>query len=285
MSSADLTIGGLTLHLEGGDGVAAAMSLPGMRTFIGENGSAPRLTLLLDAKVPEAEGNERHSFEICDGREMCRFVAGNDGAWYYTFGPGERLRIAPTRPYMAQCTPIVNLDKLRFALWLAYGMMAMHHGRMPVHSSAVVCDGRAVMCLGESGTGKSTHTRLWTSTIEGCHLLNDDSPILAATADGAMLYGSPWSGKTHCYRQEAYPVAALLRLQQRKKNSIRRLKTIEAFAALQPSCPPSLAHDSRTTDIMIDFVGKIISTTPVYLMGCLPNAEAAIMSHNTIYGN
>ena len=57
-------------------------------------------------------------------------------------------------------------------------LKAAADAKQELHSVMVVKDGKAVLCLGESGTGKSTHTRLWRENIEGAHLLNDDSPIL-----------------------------------------------------------------------------------------------------------
>ncbi len=54
----------------------------------------------------------------------------------------------------------------------------------------------AVMFLGESGTGKSTHSRMWLENIEGSTLLNDDAPAVRISADGTTAYGTPWSGKT-----------------------------------------------------------------------------------------
>lgn len=99
-----------------------------------------------------------------------------------------------------------------------------------------------------------------------------------------MVYGSPWSGKTHCYHQKRVPVAALLRLEQKPENSIRKLGVIESFAALQPSCPPCMVKDERCTDKLVDFISEVIRHTAVYRMGCLPNAAAALMSHKTIIG-
>ncbi len=56
-----------------------------------------------------------------------------------------------------------NLDPrlLRFACWMAYGVMTVPYQTVAIHTSTIVCQGKAVLFLGESGTGKSTHTRLW----------------------------------------------------------------------------------------------------------------------------
>lgn len=277
-----LNIGGMPIGIDGEDSLSRALTLPGMSEFA--TNAKPVVFIQLDSNFTTPVRHLLHRFEIADGNAECRFGIDADDVLYYDFGHGRQLRYDRKHPDIVEITPIVDISVLRFALWTAYSMLGLSLDRVPVHSSVVVCDGRAVMCLGESGTGKSTHTRLWLENIPGTHLLNDDSPILAVEGDDVVVYGSPWSGKTHCYRQERVPVAALLRLEQRPENSIRRLRTLEAFAALQPSCPPCLAKEERCMDALVDFIGKAIQHTAFYRMGCLPNADAALMSHKTIIG-
>ena len=283
MNEAWLGLGGLTVRLTGGDSVGAAMRIPGMAVFAVPGGKAD-IELALDAPLPAAALQPLHRFPIVDDRSHCLFGLDAEGRYAYHFEGYGRLRFDPRQPGRVECSPIGDSAVLRFALWIALSMTGPGLGVVPLHASAVVCHGQAVACLGESGTGKSTHTRLWLSHIEGCHLLNDDSPLLAAAADGVWLYGSPWSGKSPCFRAERRPLAALLRLEQRRQNSIRRLGVVEAFAALQPSCPPCLMKEERLADRLVDLVGKVIARTPVYRMGCLPDAGAAQLSHSTIFG-
>lgn len=277
-----LSIGGLALALEGGESLRHVMMLPGMSFFISD--AEPDVHVSLDADVALRPCRQLHRFDIADGTAECRFGIDADGVYHYDFGEGRRMCYDPRRPDYAVLSPIADPSILRFAMWTAYSMLGLGRRRVPVHSSTVVCDGRAVMCLGESGTGKSTHTRLWLENIPDTYLLNDDSPILAVEGDEVAVYGSPWSGKTHCYHQERLPVAALLRLMQRPENSIEHLGVLQSFAALQPSCPPCLAREERCMDLLVTFISDVISRTSVYRMGCLPDADAARLSHKTIMG-
>ena len=93
---------------------------------------------------------------------------------------------------------------LRFAMWAGLGLMLVPLETVAIHSSCIVYRGKAVLFLGASGTGKSTHTRLWLENIEGSTLLNDDSPFVRVEDGKVWAYGSPWSGKTSCYKQECY---------------------------------------------------------------------------------
>ena len=152
-----------------------------------------------------------------------------------------------------------------------------------IHSSTIVHQGRAVLFLGESGTGKSTHTRLWLKSIPDAHLLNDDSPALAVENGEAVVYGTPWSGKTHCYHQLRFPLAGVVRLSQAPYNSIKRLSVIEAFSAIHPSCPPALAQDERYQDLIVDMLSDVISGVPMFHLECLPDEDAAWTSHDAIF--
>lgn len=134
---------------------------------------------------------------------------------------------------------------LRFALWMGYGLMTVRKDTVALHGSCIVYKGKAVLFLGESGTGKSTHTRLWRENIAGSKLLNDDSPIVRYEEGGVWVYGSPWSGKTPCYKAERYPLAGCVRLSQAPYNKIRRLNTLQAYAALHPSAPPAFAYEEE----------------------------------------
>ena len=176
-----------------------------------------------------------------------------------------------------------SIRLLRFALWIGYGLMTASKGTIAIHSSSIVSDEKAVIFLGESGTGKSTHTRLWRENIPGAFLLNDDSPIIRVIDGTTWVYGSPWSGKTPCYRQERYPLAACVRLSQAPYNKIHKLHVIKGYAALHPSCPPEFAYDERIYSHISATMGSLLKSVPVYHLECLPDAAAAQLSHSTIY--
>ena len=179
----------------------------------------------------------------------------------------------------------VDLSILRFGLWILFGVVLASHNAIAIHSSAIECEGRVVLFLGESGTGKSTHTRLWREHITGARLLNDDSPIVRFIDGKAMIYGSPWSGKTPCYKNLSYPIAAFCRLSQAPQNDIRRLSTIAAIGAVLPSTPPQFAHDSVLQDSICSTLGELLRRVPAYHLACLPNSEAAQLSYKTMINN
>lgn len=173
---------------------------------------------------------------------------------------------------------------LRFALWVGFGLLTNQHHTVAIHSSCIVHQGKAVLFLGESGTGKSTHTRLWREHIAGATLLNDDSPILRVEDGKVWAYGSPWSGKTPCYKNARYELAGCVRLSQAPHNVIRQLSVLQGYGALHPSCPPEFAYDTMLYDGVSNVISGILAAVPVFHLECLPDKAAAELSCKTLFG-
>jgi hypothetical protein len=98
------------------------------------------------------------------------------------------------------------------------------------------------------------------------------------------MFGSPWSGKTPCYKSESYPLAACVRLSQAPHNKIRRLSIPQGYAAIHPSCPPDFAYDDTLYDYISETLSDMLGQVPMFHLECLPNAEAAQLSCQTVFG-
>jgi hypothetical protein len=62
------------------------------------------------------------------------------------------------------------------------------------------------------------------------------------------------------------------------------LPVLNAIGALLPSCPPAFAHDDTLQDNICDTLSQMIAGAPVFHLECLPDAAAAQLSFNTIFG-
>lgn len=169
----------------------------------------------------------------------------------------------------------------RFALWLGFGIMTLSRDTLAVHSSCIVYRGKAVLFLGESGTGKSTHTRLWREHIPGAVLLNDDSPMIRVEDGKVWAYGSAWSGKTPCYKNEVMPLKAVVRLSQAPYNKIEQYMPLRAYASLMPACS-CMRWDRRSTDALHRTVEKVIKVVKGWHLECLPDADAAYVCNSAV---
>lgn len=172
---------------------------------------------------------------------------------------------------------------LRFALWVAFGISALSRQTLSVHASTIIYNAKSILFLGESGTGKSTQTKNWIQYRPSSELLNDDSPFVRINEDqNVVVYGSPWSGKTPCYKNKHTSIAAFIRLRQAPKNAIRRLSTIEAIGALHPSFPPIFGKDAKLRDLILECLSPILKQIPVYALDCLPNEDAVKLVYTTL---
>ncbi len=172
---------------------------------------------------------------------------------------------------------------IHYSTWIAYEMLTLKNEVVAIHTSCVVVDDKVVLFLGESGTGKSTHSRGWVNNIPGATLLNDDSPIISIEDGEVYAYGSPWSGKTPCYKNEKYPVKAIIRLSQAPYNNITRLNIVNGFRALFPSCPPPLSNTEPYATYTHGIISAILTKIPVWHLECLPDANAVKLCYETIY--
>lgn len=167
------------------------------------------------------------------------------------------------------------------ALMVMYALATANRQTALFHSSVVSADGRGYMFLGKSGTGKSTHSSLWLKHIEGTQLVNDDNPVVRLMPDGFYVFGSPWSGKTPCYRNVRYPVGAIVQLSQAPYNKIRRLRPLEAYAALVPSISGK-RWDKRVAEGLHETENLLAGQVAVWHLECLPDADAAYTCHAAI---
>ena len=168
------------------------------------------------------------------------------------------------------------------ALMIMFALATADKGTALFHAAVVSCEGKGYMFLGSSGTGKSTHASLWQRYIEGTALVNDDNPVVRIGKDGtAMVYGSPWSGKTPCYRNESYPLGSIVVLSQAHDNKIQRLRGIYAYAALVESISGK-RWDERIANGLHQTENALVSTIPVWHLFCLPDEEAARLCKETI---
>ena len=168
------------------------------------------------------------------------------------------------------------------SLMLLYAFSSACKGVLEMHSSVVVNGGRGYLFLGKSGTGKSTHSSLWLKHIPGTMLLNDDNPILRLMPDStARVFGSPWSGKTPCYKNLDFPAGAVVRIRQAPFNKIEKLPPVQAYASLMASASSFRPFKTLAEGWHATLEG-LVGVLPCYVLDCLPDQAAAELCHKTL---
>lgn len=229
------------------------------------------------------------AYDYEDDMGSVKFIIGHvNDQHYYEFRTYDqcRSRLLISKDHHIGYISLDIDDYLQYAL--DWGVMIMYNittARLRTalfHASVVEKDGKAYMFLGRSGTGKSTHSRLWIQHLEGAQLVNDDKPIVRFMDKGTVIvYGSPWSGKTPCYRNVNYPVGGIVSLEQATHNNIRRLSPIEAYGVLISSIAGK-RHNKIIADALHETENEIIKNVPFWHLECLPDEDAARLCYDKV---
>lgn len=165
---------------------------------------------------------------------------------------------------------------------IVYGVAIAPHHMLKIHASVTELEGNALLFLGTSGTGKSTHSRLWRKFVPGATLLNDDEPILRIMEDGEVrVFGCPWSGSAPCYRNASAHVTALVHLRQSPENKLTKLRGRDSFDSLYSSTA-FLHSDKKRHLATFDTVADVLEQIPVYRLDCRPDEEAVQLSRTLL---
>ena len=170
---------------------------------------------------------------------------------------------------------------LNNALMLIFAFAGSKQETLLIHASLVRQNGYGYAFIAKSGTGKSTQVSMWLRYLKGCDLMNDDNPIIRIIDGEAYIYGSPWSGKTPCYRNVKARLGAITRIDRAETNWVETLKPIEAFTSLLPSCS-SMKWDKDIFNNICNTITRLVETQHICILHCLPNKEAAIVCHQAI---
>lgn len=170
---------------------------------------------------------------------------------------------------------------LNGAVMMAFAYASAMRQTLLIHASLVRKEGRGYAFIAKSGTGKSTQVSNWLRYIPGCDLMNDDNPIVRIIDGEPWIFGSPWSGKTPCYRNVKARLGAITRIDRAKTNSIERLKPLQAFTSLLPSCS-SMKWDEDIYNAVCDTVTRIVETSKLYILHCLPDEASALLCYKNI---
>lgn len=270
------------------------LSLPDGHALWGELGQyspfevpfsdSPIFSLEVVDSLPEGERTLVLDPPVEEGETVIRLFR-QDSFWFAEMSPESRI---PTVAHLMML-PDFTKGRLCFishkvrsavfainnALMLMYAFRTATEGTLEMHASVIRCQGRAFLFLAKSGTGKSTHSNLWLKHVPGSELLNDDNPIVRIYPDGRVIcYGSPWSGKTPCYRNIEAPVGAFVRISRAPENSIEQLDIFKAYATLYSSSSGFKANRAMA-DGLYSSISGIVGSTRCFVLHCRPDEEAA----------
>lgn len=237
--------------------------------------------------VPKEERKHIRNFDTGNGDTIVDKL--EDGGYQYIIKDikGADCCLLITNKDFSDCRCALNGNYnmrsfgLNNALMLIFAFAGAHKQTLLIHASLVRNNNFGYAFIAKSGTGKSTQVSMWLRHIAGSDLMNDDNPIIRCIDNEFWIFGSPWSGKTPCYRNIKARLGAITRIDRATTNSVDKLSPIQAFASLLPSCS-SMKWDSDIYNTICDTITKIVETTGIYTLHCLPNKEAAEVCYKAI---
>lgn len=181
-------------------------------------------------------------------------------------------RINETRGFPRHRRPDDFLENNAIHALLAENLV--RYDTLLIHGSALCLDGEAYIFIAASGTGKSTHTRLWREMFrERVWMINDDKPMLKITEGRVLVYGTPWDGKHHLSRNACAPLKAVVSLHRAESNKIKRMAKSDAFSELIKRI--YFSRDPVTTAKIMSLEKRLLETADFYSLNCNMDPEAA----------
>ena len=240
--------------------------------------------ICLAERVISVNANYESTLEFCKDyltdkeADFSVSVSENDIATESTKSDEER-RLEGLPPFKY---PSDYLETLALYRKIAEGLVEF--GVILFHGSAISVDGEAYIFTAKSGTGKSTHTRLWRQLHgDKAVMINDDKPLIAIKDGKAIVYGTPWNGKHGLGTNTSAPIKAICILERAEKNNIRRESVRNVFGQIfsQTYRFSSPIGMKQTLEIL----EGMMSIVPVYRLGCNMDIEAAEVAYNGMRGH
>lgn len=156
-------------------------------------------------------------------------------------------------------------------------------GGFLIHAAVVAVDGEAYAFTAKSGTGKTTHMRLWLDRFgERAEVVNGDKPILRWIDDTLYAYGTPWCGSEEMGNNMRAPLRALCFVERSETNSITRIPPSDVIGRIFQQL--LIPQDEETLDRFLALVEKMIAETDCFLLRCNMQPEAAQVAWQGIQG-
>ena len=150
-----------------------------------------------------------------------------------------------------------------------------------LHGSALSIDGKGIIFTAKSGTGKSTHSKLWREVFGSrVQMINDDKPLIRV--DTMEVYGTPWNGKHHLSTNTSAPLNAIVKIERALNNKIIPIDTKNALSLLMERT--HVPTDPGKRAFIMTLYLKLIKNIPFYKLECNMDPDAVRVAYNTLIG-
>lgn len=155
--------------------------------------------------------------------------------------------------------------------------------RFLMHGAVIAWHGKAYMFTAPSGTGKSTHIRLWRKYLgSDVHVINGDKPLLKVGEKETIAYGTPWAGKEQWQENASAPLAGICILKRGTENRIRKVPAEEALIWILRQI--YFTEDEDSAGRVMELADQLLAQAPVYELECDMSENAVQCSFEMMTG-
>ena len=155
---------------------------------------------------------------------------------------------------------------------------ALAHDAFLMHCAVIEYEGRGYAFSAPSGTGKTTHIRLWRKVFgaDRVTIVNGDKPILRLIDGIVYAYGTPWCGKEGYNTNTRVLLCGLCFVTRGTENRIRPIAAEEAIPHLFSQI---MVVDSSDLARQMELADALLCSVPCYLLACNMEPEAAVVAY------
>ena len=185
----------------------------------------------------------------------------------------EEIAISPYNPSRAYAESI--------CVYRSISKLMPLYNRMIFHGAVISYNGNGYIFTAPSGTGKTTHIRLWEKYVDGVEIVNGDKPLLEIE-DKVIAYATPYAGKERFENHKSAEIKGICLIQRAKENRIRRVKSGEILTQLMAQL--YLPEDPEATVKTLELLDKLVRSVPLYVLECDISEEAVKTSFEMMTG-
>ncbi len=150
-----------------------------------------------------------------------------------------------------------------------------------LHSATFSVDGRCLAFAAKSGTGKTTHMRLWQNLLgDKLKIINGDKPIIRFINDQPIAYGTPWRGKESYGERISAPLTDICFIERNTTNIVTMISKEDAMNRIFNQI--LLPKDPIGSIATLEMINKLLNTCNLWLIKCTKESEAAKVAYDKI---
>ncbi len=158
-----------------------------------------------------------------------------------------------------------------------------YYNKLVFHGACITYQGQGLLFTAPSGTGKTTHIRLWKRYFkDDVDIVNGDKPILEINEDGVVAHSVPYSGKEGYYKNTSAKLKGICIIKQGKTNTVRKLDSKEAMIPIYTQMYVPYESEEGTL-LTMGLLDTLLKVCPIYELTCDISDEAVLSSYNAFF--